>query len=308
MRAVTAEAFLFPGQGSQSTDMFEPFYDQWDEARRAFDRIADDELTRLVFEADEKELRKTSNAQQAVFATSLAVSRAFQERFDRSPDIVAGHSLGHLTAATEAGVLDDHDALSLVRERGRLMERAEREAGPGTMFAVLLVDNRDVTEFVAGREEVTVAGYNSPRQTIISGSSEATQQAAEEIGDAYSRGRVTELDVHSGFHSSVMQPAVDPFTAVLSQFSFADPNVPVVSDGDGNVYRRGERARETFSDQLVSPVRWTDVVGELEGEGVQRITVLPPAGEITALTERNTDTIEIAGIDGPGQTHRRANT
>lgn len=293
------EAFLFPGQGSQSTDMFEPFYDQWDEVRREFERLADDELSRLVFEADEDVLRKTSNAQQAVFATSLIVSRALRKRTDHSPDIVAGHSLGHVTAAAEAGVLDEEDALDLVRKRGRLMERAEREAGPGTMYAVLLVDSQDVADVVSDYEAVAVAGYNSPKQTVISGSTEAVERAADELDEAFGRGRIVELDVHSGFHSPVMEPAVDPFTDALSETRFTDPRVPVVSDTDGTVYRHGERARESFSEQLVSPVCWTDVIDRLEERGVERIVVLPPADEITTLTERNTDDIEVIAFDSP---------
>lgn len=295
------DAFIFPGQGSQSVDMFEPFYEEWEEAREAFDRIADEELSSLLFEADADELRQTANAQQAVFATGFVVSRALYRRFDTEPDIVAGHSLGHITAATVAGVLDGQDALELVRKRGEVMERAEREAGPGTMYAILFADPEEVADIVSDQEGVAIGGYNSPKQTVISGSTDAVEQTVDALEDRIARARATELDVHSGFHSPVMEPAVDPFAAALSRCQFSDPRVPVVSDMDGTDYQRGTQARQQYAEQLVSPVRWTDVVETLEQRGVSQIVVLPPADEIASLTERNTESSEIVALDAPRQ-------
>lgn len=277
--------------------MFEPLYERWDEAQRAFEQFADDELSRLLFEAGEDELRKTANAQQSVFGTSLAIARALTMGSEWAPDVVAGHSLGHITAATAAGVLDDRAGLDLVRKRGQFMDRAEREAGPGTMFAVLIAESQAVADVVDGRDRISIGGYNSPRQTLISGETEAVTDAADEIRDTLPRARVTEIDVHSGFHSPVMEPAIEPFTDALSQYQFSDPQIPVVSDTDGAVYQRGERARGLFGDQLVSPVRWVDVVDTLEGMGLDRIVVLPPSDEVTAMTERNTDSVEVVGLD-----------
>lgn len=291
-------AFLFPGQGSQSTEMFEPFYEAWEEVGEAFDQLADDELSRLLFEADADELQQTANAQQTVYATGLAVSQALQQRTELSPDIVAGHSLGHITAAAEAGVLPGTDGLELVRRRGELMAAAEDEAGPGTMYATLFVDSDTVVDILRGRPNVTIGGFNSPQQTVISGSTEAVEAAAAEI-EAAAGGRIIELDVHSGFHSPVMEPAIEPFAETLADTQFGEAATPIVSDCEGITYQSGRRASDLLADQLTDPVDWVNVVGTLEAEGVDRAVVVPPAEDIAKLTDRTTDSIEIISLEGP---------
>lgn len=297
-------AFLFPGQGSQSAGMFEPFYRAFPAVETAFDEIADPQLRRLLFEATDDELRETANAQQTVFATSFAVSQAVQELLDISPDIVAGHSLGHFTAAAEAGLLAASDGLSLVRRRGELMAAAEDEAGPGTMYAILFVDTDTVASILTAYPEVTLGGINSPQQTVISGATDAVEQAAAEIQDT-AGGRCVELDVHSGFHSPVMEPAVAPFADTLAEVPFETATVPIVSDCGGGRYRSGQRAEELFREQLTDPVDWVSVVERLEAENVERAVVLPPAEEIAKITDRTTDEIEILSLDSPAELTQR---
>lgn len=289
-------AFIFPGQGSQDPSMLQPFYDEWPEVRSEFEAIADDTVSDLVFNADAETLARTKHAQPAVFTVSLAVSQGIQQRYDFSPDFVAGHSLGHITAATAAGVLSAADARSLVNERGRLMGHAEEVAGPGTMIAILFAEPAVVDEVVAEYETVAVGGYNTPRQTVLSGLRADVEAAADDITQTADQARVVELDVESGFHSPVMEPAVEPFREITAELTFRDPTVPVVSDMTGEVYRSGDTARRAFRNQLRSPVRWVDVMSTLEARGVDRFVVVPPAEEVTKTVTRNVSSADVIGV------------
>lgn len=296
MTAAPKTAFVFPGQGSQNTSMIEPFHAEWDGVDDALDDIGDETTRELVFEADAPTLKRTVNAQQAVFTVGLAVSRVLQRRFDCRPDVTAGHSLGHITAATEAGVLTPADGLELVRHRGSLMADAEQVAGPGTMYAVLFLETAVVESIVSDVADVTVAGRNSERQTVISGPTDGVEAAVDEIDAHEDRSKTVELDVESGFHSPVMEPAVEPFSDVVDRLEFRDPTVPVVSDVTGETYRSGETAAAHLPRQLTSCVEWESVVRTLEGLGVDRIVVLPPAEDVTRLVERNVEDVEVVSV------------
>jgi len=292
-------AFVFPGQGSQEPGMVEEFADAWPGVMEQLERIGSEDLQHLLFDADAETLRETSNTQQSVLATGLAVERTVRDRTGIEPDFVAGHSLGHITAAASAGLLAPTDAVDLVEDRGRLMAMAEREAGPGTMVAVTLAGHDAVESALSEFETVSVAGFNSPRQTVISGPTAAVQEAAAAIEDEVARARTTELDVGSAFHSRVMDPAVDPFEEVLAETSMQRAETPIVSDVTGAVYRDPETAGAQLGRQLTSPIRWTDVVESLVERGVDRVIELPPAGTLSTLTERTTDELEVVALSTP---------
>lgn len=292
-------AFVFPGQGSQEPEMVVPFADAWPAVEETIERVADDALRSLLFDADEETLRDPANTQQAVLTTGLAAYDAVRERTDVEPAFVAGHSLGHITAAAAASVLPATEAVSLVAERGRLMAMAEREAGPGTMIAVSLASPEAVEDAVSASDAVSVAGYNSPKQTVISGPERAVREAATAIEETVSRSRTTELDVGSAFHSPVMEPAVEPFEAALDDTPLTDPEVPVVSDVTGEPYRDAAVAREDLRRQLTSPIRWTAVVETLVDNGVDRVVEFPPAGTLSTLTERTSRDIDVIPLTSP---------
>lgn len=292
-------AFVFPGQGSQEPEMVAPFADAWPAVEEAVEELADDRLRTLLFDADAATLRSPENTQQAVLTTGLAVQRAVRARTGVEPALVAGHSLGHVTAAAAASAIPAEEAISLVAERGRLMARAEREAGPGTMVAVNLAAPEAVEEVVEDHESVSVAGYNSPNQTVISGPTAAVRRAAETVEATVDRARTTELDVGSAFHSPVMEPAVEPFEAALAETTLVDPDVPVVSDVTGECYRDSAVARADLRRQLTSPIRWTAVVETLVANGIDRVVELPPAGTLATLTERTSSELEVVPLTSP---------
>lgn len=292
-------AFVFPGQGSQEPGMLSAFADAWPTVSETLRSIGDQQLRSLVFEADETTLRQPANTQQAVLATGLAVTRELQARTGLEPDLVAGHSLGHISAAAAGGAISVSDAIPLVRQRGQLMAMAERTAGPGTMVAVSLARAEAVTEIVSSYEEVSVAGYNSPRQTVISGPTGSVTEACRAIETQVSRARTTELDVGSGFHSSVMAPAIEPFEAALGEIDLSTPEIPIVSDVTGERHTDPAQLRTDLSEQLTAPIRWTDVVETLVENDVDRVVELPPAGTLSTLIERTTDEIRVLPVTDP---------
>lgn len=297
-------AFLFPGQGSQTTAMLDPFADAWPSVRERLDALStateptDADLETLLFDADADTLRDPANTQPAVLATSVLVAEAIVDRFGVTPDVVAGHSLGHVSAATVAGAFEPRDALDLVRARGELMAAAEREAGPGTMVAVLLAEPATVTDVVDAVDDASLAATNAPRQTVVSGRTDAVEAVVERLETTAPRARTVELDVGSGFHSPVMEPAVGPFAERLAETPIADPDVPIVSDVSAAVYEDATVAREELREQLRSPVRWRQVLEVLQDRGVERFLVLPPATDLGTLVERTVDAT-VVPIDDP---------
>lgn len=295
---MTRTAFLFPGQGSQRPGMVAPFAEAWPVTADAVECLADNGLRDLLFDADEATLREPANAQRAVVATGLAVERGVRDRTGIDPALVAGHSLGHVTAAAVAGAIPPREAVALVAERGRLMAMADAEAGPGTMVAVTLATPETVEEVVGTYESVAIGAYNGPDQTVISGPAAAVRAAAADVERVADRARTTELDVATAFHSPVMEPAVEPFRAALAATPLADPAVPLVSDVTGEVYDDAATLERHLRDQLVSPVRWDEVCETLVARGIERSVVLPPAGTLAALTGRRTEG-DVVALESP---------
>ncbi len=297
-------ALLFPGQGSQTPGMGRAFHEAWPEVRERMDRLAaaydgegETALRRLAFEAPADVLRRTEHAQPAVYAVGLAVAGALAERYDLDADYVAGHSLGHVTAAAHAGVFDPVDGLGLVAERGRAMARAARTRGPGRMTAVLLADPETVREACESVAGASVAAYNTDRQTVVSGTDDAVAAVERRLTER--RARTRDLDVAAAFHSPVMDRAVDPVREALSMTPTARAGIPVVSDLTGEPYRDPVTAVEDLAGQVRAPVDWVAVTRTLDAAGVDRFVELPPAGTLTRFVERTVTDATVTTLETP---------
>ncbi|MEU7592625.1 ACP S-malonyltransferase [Streptomyces sp. NPDC039022] len=255
-------AFVFPGQGSQTTGMGHDVVREFPAIARTYFDTADEvlgfPLSRLCFDGSAEDLRDTSVTQPGIFVTSLAIQAVLHERGVR-PEVVAGHSLGEYAALVCSGVLEWTDALRLVRERGRLMEGVNRRT-PGKMAAVVGLAAARVEELCeqvsrAATCTVEVANYNTPSQTVVSGSLagvDALSHAALGAGAAH----VVPLNVGAPFHSSLMRDIEEEFGSHLEAVRFGTPRIPVVANVTARYVESGAEARELLRRQLTSPVRW----------------------------------------------------
>lgn len=294
-------AYVFPGQGSQFPGMGRAFYESWETTRRRFDALdaaIDTDLHDLCFDGDSGALRRTANTQPAVFAVGVATHAGVRERVG-PPDYVAGHSLGHVTAAAAADALAGEAGIELVRRRGELMQEAAQAEGPGTMVSVLLADPETVVEVCEQYPNASVAGFNGPRHTVVSGRSEAVARVRADLGDR-TRARFVDLEVSAAFHSPVMDAATAPFADVLEATPFRPATIPICSDVTGAVYTDPAVARRDLATQLTAPIDWVRAVERLADGGVTRYVEFPPAGTLSDLIDRIAPDAETVRLEGPG--------
>ncbi|HJP33630.1 MAG: ACP S-malonyltransferase [Candidatus Latescibacteria bacterium] len=289
------KAFLFPGQASQDVGMGQDLYERFAEARTMFDE-ADEVLgfglTELCFSGPMEELSQTSVTQPAVYVHSVVAAHLLGAR-GVTPDIVAGHSLGEYSALTAAGALSFTEGLSLVHERGRLMQEAGR-AQPGAMAAILGLEDDVVVRLCdeAG-PGVVPANFNSPGQVVISGEAAAVTIASESATSAGAM-KVVPLPVSGAFHSPLMAPAAAALAERLEGTEFTSPRVPIVTNVTAAPETEPESLRRLLVEQVTAPVRWAESVLTLAGLGVDRAIEAGPGSVLRGLGRRITRDIKIS--------------
>ena len=260
-------------------------------------------LSSLCFNGPQAELDSTINTQPALLTTSVAVLRALEEAADQrgltlpQPMFCAGHSLGEYSALVAAGVLDFADALRLVRERGRLMQKAG-EAQPGGMAALIGADDAKAEAVVADLPGVQVANFNAPGQIIVSGAAEGIARLAE-VAKAHGVRKVIPLAVSIAAHSALMGSVVDEFRAAVEATPMQPPRIPVI----GNVHARPlddvAAIRRELVDQLTASVRWTAGVEYMAAHGVTRFIELGPGAVLINMVKRILKEPDVRAIGTP---------
>jgi len=248
------------------------------------DRVLDRPLSRLCFEGPEDELRRTANAQPAIFVASLAYLEAAREQgaVATEPAYAAGHSLGEYTALVAAGAIDFEAALLLVAERGRLMEQAGR-MNPGTMAAIMALD-ADAVRALCRDAGAELCNLNSTGQSVVGGTAAAVERAmalANERG-----GKAVALNVGGAFHTSLMQPAADGMQAAVAHAPIRDPRVPVVGNWTAQPLTSAAEIRRELVAQLTSPVLWQASVEFMAAAGVSTFIEFGPGRVLTGLIKR----------------------
>lgn len=298
-------AMVFPGQGSQHVGMAGALAAVSDAARNALtdaDETLGFPLSRLMFEGPAETLEDTVNAQPAILAASVAALAAVRERLAErggaiTPVMVAGHSLGEFSALVAAGVLDYPTALTLVRERGRLMKEAGVER-PGGMAAVLGLDDdalRAVCMEASLLGGVVVANANCPGQTVISGEIAALERAME-LAKARGAKRVARLGVSIASHSPLMAEAARRFAAIVAGTPMAEPDIPVVANISARPMTTTAEIRDEVSRQIESPVDWTGSVRTMVAAGVATFIDMGPGAVLAGLIKRIDRDVAILGL------------
>ncbi len=287
-------AFVFPGQGSQAVGMGQALADAFPVAKHTLQEVDDaleQNLSRLMAEGPEEELRLTANAQPALMAASLAALRVL-EREGGKPlaeraAFVAGHSLGEYSALAAAGALELADAARLLRRRGEAMQAAV-PVGEGAMAAVLGLDleqAQEVASAAAEDEVCAAANDNAPGQVVLSGHAAAIERA---IALAQERGakRAILLPVSAPFHCSLMAPAADVMADALAAVSVKMPAVPLVANVTASRLSDPDEIRRKLVEQVTGMVRWRESVAFMAAEGVEKTVELGTGTVLTGLSKR----------------------
>jgi len=302
-------AMVFPGQGSQFAGMGRAIHDASAAARQIFEQ-ADDvlqtPLTALCFEGPAPELEDTYNAQPAILTVSIAGLAAIRERAAATgktiaPMMVAGHSLGELTALVAAEVLDFPTALRLVRERGRLMKEAGDER-PGGMAAVLGLDEAELIEVCdEARQDgvLGIANANCPGQLVISGEVEPLLRAMD-LAKARGAKRVARLGISIASHSPLMANAAAQLRARIDEAILHPPTVPVVGNGSGQAMTTVEDIREELAHHIERPVNWTGSVQTMIDAGVTTFVEVGPGQVLAGLIKRISRAVSTLGAGDLG--------
>ena len=282
-------AYVFPGQGAQFPGMGKELYDLSGTAKALFNQannVLGYDLSGTMFNGTEEDLRQTRITQPAIFCHSVISYLAADTR--PSPDAVAGHSLGEYSALVAAGALDFPVALRLVYERAEAMQAAT-EAEPGTMAAVLGLDDEMIENACAEIEEVVVAAnYNSPGQLVISGSVAGVERASKILTDLGAR-RVVPLPVGGAFHSPLMEPARTRLAAAIEEAYFRPPGCEIYQNVDALPSSDPEAIKQKLIAQLTSPVRWTQTIQNIQAAGITNFIEVGGKGKILAGLIRKVD-------------------
>jgi [acyl-carrier-protein] S-malonyltransferase len=283
-------AMLFPGQGSQAVGMMSGLATAHAEVASTFDeasKVLGWDLSKLVREGPPEELNRTERTQPALLAAGIAAWRVWQAQQAPAPAALAGHSLGEYTALVAAGSLAFGDALKIVELRGRLMQQAV-PAGAGGMLAVIGLDDAAIEQFCAGYKGEGVlepVNYNAPGQVVLAGSTPALEWAEKEAKGAGAR-MVVRLPVSVPSHCSLMRGAADTLAERLAQVTVNNPSIPVLHNLDARPRASAAEIRAALKDQLFRPVRWSQTVQALVGEGVGAFLECGPGRVLIGLNKR----------------------
>lgn len=263
-------AFVFPGQGSQSVGMGKDLYMNSIAAREVFQEVDDvlgRSLSSIMFSGENEELTRTENAQPAILTASIATWRALEEATDSVavPDMTAGHSLGEYSALVVAGVLSISDAVHLVCERGRLMQIACDDK-PGGMAALIGVDEVTAAE-ICRESGVELSTINTPEQIIIAGDHRGIANAVD-MASARGAKKAIPLSVGGAFHSGLMSTAQEGLNDAIEAIEFQEPLVTIIGNVDAKPLTSAAEVKNELKRQLMSCVQWNQGIQHMLGSGV----------------------------------------
>jgi [acyl-carrier-protein] S-malonyltransferase len=278
-------AFCFPGQGSLEVGMGREIARAVPEAMDVFVRGSEAsglDLVRLCFEAPEEELVQTEVQQPALVATSLAVLAALRS-YGYRPDFVVGHSVGEFAALAAAEALGVEEAIALVRERGLAMAAAARE-NPGSMAAILGLEDEVVEDLCARISRVWPANYNCPGQIVISGENPAVDECCTEA-QLHGARRTVKLRVSGAFHSPLIEHAAERLRPAVERVRFSEPIAPFISTVTAKI-EPAQRMAALLIEQITAPVKFTQAARELMRQGVKVFVEVGPGNVLSGLLKR----------------------
>ncbi|XWN35323.1 MAG: ACP S-malonyltransferase [Roseivirga sp.] len=289
-------AYLFPGQGTQFPGMGQALYAQHPAAKALFEtanEILGFRITDLMFEGTPADLKPTQVAQPAIFLHAVILAKVTPQF---QPAMVAGHSLGELSALVASQVLTFEAGLQLVAKRAAAMQAA-CEAAPGTMAAILGLSDEKVAQVCGSIEEYVVpANYNCPGQLVIAGTEKGVTLAYEALQAAGAK-RTMPLAVSGAFHSSLMEPAKAALAQAIAQTPFQRGLCPIYQNVDAAPIAAPEAIQQNLIQQLTSPVRWTQTIQRMAQEGAECFVECGPGRVLQGLVRKIDPSVQVTSLE-----------
>jgi [acyl-carrier-protein] S-malonyltransferase len=289
------KAYIFPGQGAQFTGMGLDLYEKSPLAQKYFEKanhILGFSITDIMFEGTAEQLKETKVTQPAIFLHSVILAKVLGDDF--KPEMVAGHSLGELSALVTNGVLTFEDGLKLVSKRALAMQKA-CEIAPSTMAAVLGLEDAIVEDTCSEIEGVVVAAnYNCPGQLVISGEIAAVEKACKVLSEKGAR-RALLLPVGGAFHSPMMEPARAELAAAIEATTFSNPTCPVYQNVSACAVTSPSEIKKNLMIQLTAPVRWTQSIQAMIADGGTEFIEVGPGKVLQGLMRKIDRSVAASG-------------
>ncbi len=289
------KAYIFPGQGAQFTGMGLDLYEKSSLAQKYFEKANDIlgfSITDIMFEGTAEQLKETKVTQPAIFLHSVILAKVLGDGF--KPEMVAGHSLGELSALVTNGVLTFEDGLKLVSKRALAMQKA-CEIAPSTMAAVLGLEDAIVEDTCSEIKGVVVAAnYNCPGQLVISGEISAVEKACKVLSEKGAR-RALLLPVGGAFHSPMMEPARAELAAAIEATTFSNPTCPVYQNVSASAVTSPSEIKKNLMIQLTAPVRWTQSIQAMIADGGTEFIEVGPGKVLQGLMRKIDRSVAASG-------------
>ena len=298
------KALLFPGQGSQFVGMGKDFFDRFDIVKKIFkdaDQKLNYNLSKIILEGPENDLRLTKNTQPAILTISYSIFQLIKEEFNielKNFKYFAGHSLGEYSALVSSGSLDFLDALYLLHERGKFMQEAV-PSGTGSMLAVMGMELEELEKFVKEQNNdlgiCEIANDNSDGQIILSGHKKAIDTINTTLKKIKKRSIF--LPVSAPFHCSLMKPAAEKMEEKINNTNFKNPKISLVANVTAEEVSNFEKIKNLLVKQIVSRVRWRESVLYMIEQGVNEFIEIGPGKVLSGLVKRIDDKVSSKSIN-----------
>lgn len=279
-------ACVFPGQGAQFSGMGKDLYEKSEKAKELFNQaneILGFDISKIMFEGTDEELKQTKVTQPALFLHSTILALTLEDSI--KPSMVAGHSLGEFSALVANRTLNFEDGLKLVYKRALAMQKA-CEVEPSTMAAILGLEDEVVELICASINGIVVpANYNCPGQLVISGTIPAVEEACAKLTDAGAK-RALMLQVGGAFHSPLMEPAREELAAAIELTKFNSPICPVYQNVNAKGVTNPDEIKKNLVSQLTAPVKWTQIMQQMIADGAQEVIEIGPGKVLQGLFKK----------------------